>query len=94
MVEEVSGLLKRGVKADRLRLLGMEYREITDYLAGVKTYDTMVEDLRHQIHLLAKRQETYFRGMEKRGVPVHWLRKGDGAEAILKVLSMMGLSFA
>jgi tRNA dimethylallyltransferase len=84
MVEEVEGLLGSGVAPDRLRLLGMEYREITSYLAGEKTRERMIEDLRHEIHMLAKRQETYFRGMEKRGVPVTWLEPGQGAEFILE----------
>jgi tRNA dimethylallyltransferase len=86
MVGEVEGLLKQGVKPERLRLLGMEYREITDFLQGAKEYATMVEDLRHEIHLLAKRQETYFRGMEKRGVPVRWIKKEEGLEAMLESL--------
>jgi tRNA dimethylallyltransferase len=79
----VRGLLEQGVPYERLRLLGMEYREIADYLQGGKEYATMVEGLRHEIHLLAKRQETYFRGMEKRGVPVHWISKEFGLETIL-----------
>lgn len=84
MIEEVEGLLGNGVAPDRLRLLGMEYREITAYLAGEKTRERMVEDLRHEIHMLAKRQETYFRGMERRGVPVTWLEPGQGAETVLE----------
>jgi tRNA dimethylallyltransferase len=92
MVEEVAGLMRDGVEASRLRLLGMEYREITDYLLGVKDQGKMVEDLRHEIHLLAKRQETYFRGMEKRGIPIHWLRQGEGTDIILETLARRGFS--
>ena len=84
MVEEVDGLLRRGVTPERMRVLGMEYREITDYLLGLKTRDAMLADLRHEIHMLAKRQETYFRGMERRGVPIAWLDPGQGADAILE----------
>ena len=83
LVGEVEGLISGGLGADRLRLLGMEYREVAAYLQGEKDYATMVENLRHEIHLLAKRQETYFRGMEKRGIPVRWLRKDEGVEAVL-----------
>ncbi len=90
MVEEVSNLIRQGVSVDRLRSLGMEYREITDFILGVKDYATMVKDLCHQIHLLAKRQETYFRGMERRGVPIHWLHRGDGVDTIHKVLHAHG----
>lgn len=84
MIEEVEGLIARGVSRERLRLLGMEYREISAYLAGEKTREAMVGDLRHEIHLLAKRQETYFRGMEKRGLPVLWLEPGQEARTILE----------
>lgn len=92
MIEEVAGLMRQGVAAERLRLLGMEYREITDYLTGLKDKVRMVEDLRHEIHLLAKRQETYFRGMERRGIPIRWLARGEGAETILQVLSDAGVN--
>jgi hypothetical protein len=44
----------------------------------------MVTDLLHEIHLLAKRQETYFRGMERRGLPIRWLTGNENAETILK----------
>lgn len=85
MVEEVEGLLARGVTRERMQVLGMEYREISDHLAGLKTRDQMVADLRHEIHLLAKRQETWFRGMERRGVPVRWLEPGQDAAAIREI---------
>lgn len=83
MVEEVEALLQRGLPPERLKLLGMEYREITAYLLGEKDRATMVRDLRHEIHLLAKRQETWFRGMERRGVPITWLEAGTGVDPIL-----------
>ncbi|MDQ3003711.1 MAG: tRNA (adenosine(37)-N6)-dimethylallyltransferase MiaA, partial [Fibrobacterota bacterium] len=72
MIEEVEDLLKRGVSEERMGVLGMEYREISEYLAGGKTREEMTRDLCHEIHLLAKRQETWFRGMERRGVPITW----------------------
>jgi tRNA dimethylallyltransferase len=84
MIEEVEGLLGRGVPAERLKLLGMEYREITCYLLGEKDRTTMARDLLHEIHLLAKRQETYFRGMERRGLPIRWLDPGEGLETLLR----------
>jgi tRNA dimethylallyltransferase len=85
MVEEVEGLLRRGVTRARLQVLGMEYREISDYLAGMKSREQMQADLRHEIHMLAKRQETWFRGMERRGVPVTWLEAGTAAERVLEL---------
>lgn len=89
LIEEVEGLLGRGIPPGRLKLLGMEYREITAYLLGEKTRGQMLEDLRHEIHLLAKRQETYFRGMERRGVPIRWLRAEDGPGALKEMLQAM-----
>jgi tRNA dimethylallyltransferase len=80
MVEEVRGLMRRGVTRERMQVLGMEYREISDHLAGLKSREAMEADLRHEIHLLAKRQETWFRGMERRGVPTTWLDLGDGTD--------------
>ncbi|MDB5103605.1 MAG: tRNA delta(2)-isopentenylpyrophosphate transferase [Fibrobacteres bacterium] len=85
MIGEVEGLLRRGVSPERMQVLGMEYREIADYLAGFKTRESMEADLRHEIHLLAKRQETYFRGMERRGVPMTWYDAGAGPETILEL---------
>jgi tRNA dimethylallyltransferase len=77
MVEEVRGLLRDGVPPDRLETLGMEYREIGAYLQGRRGYDEMVERLKTRIGQLAKRQMTYFRGMERRGVPVRWIAPED-----------------
>jgi tRNA dimethylallyltransferase len=90
MIEEVEGLLSRGVTRERMGLLGMEYREISEYLAGGKNRDQMTRDLCHEIHLLAKRQETWFRGMERRGVPITWLEPGQDAEAILGLWESKG----
>ncbi len=93
MVEEVRGLMRNGIGLERMRLLGMEYREIAEHLAGLRDYPSMVETLRHQIHLLAKRQETYFRGMARRGLTVYPLGAGDGAEQILSMLGKQNLTF-
>jgi tRNA dimethylallyltransferase len=77
MVEEVRDLLDQGVAPDRLRALGLEYRELTDHLVAGVPYDTMVERLRASIVRFAKRQRTWFRGMERRGVPITWIAPGD-----------------
>ena len=84
MVEEVQGLLDAGLSADRLKSFGMEYREITRFLLGEKSREAMVTDLKHEIHLLAKRQETYFRGMEKRGIPIRHLEPEQASDALLQ----------
>jgi len=52
---------------------GLEYRYISRYLLKKLTYDEMVRDLNTAIHQFAKRQMTYFRGMERRGIPIHWI---------------------
>ncbi len=77
MLEEVKTLLNRGIDRSRLDMLGMEFREIAAYLQGNKPYADMVSDLETEIHRLAKRQETYFKGMERRGIPITWLESAD-----------------
>ena len=70
LVDEVRRLLDAGLPPERLRRLGLEYREVGSCLAGEKTYEKMVSDLRHGIFRFARRQEIWFRGMERRGMPV------------------------
>jgi tRNA dimethylallyltransferase len=82
LVDEVRRLLNGGLPTARLRQLGLEYREVSAYLNGLKGYDEMVSDLRHGIHRFAKRQETWFRGMEKRGIPIAWIGPGESAAVI------------
>jgi tRNA dimethylallyltransferase len=82
MVEEVQGLLDRGLSPGRLSDLGLEYREITAYLLGEKTHQQMISDLEIAIGRFAKRQQTWFRGMERRGTPIHWIEAED-AESVL-----------
>jgi tRNA dimethylallyltransferase len=73
MVEEVETLIKQGVPTEKMEYYGLEYRYITEYLLEKVTYEEMVEKLNHAIHQFAKRQMTYFRGMERRGIPIHWI---------------------
>jgi len=73
MVDEVQRLIDRGLSRQRLEMLGMEYREIAAFVHGDKSYDQMVKDLKQAIRHLAKRQQTWFRGMERRGVPVRFV---------------------
>ncbi|MEJ2581366.1 MAG: tRNA (adenosine(37)-N6)-dimethylallyltransferase MiaA [Acidobacteriota bacterium] len=77
MVEEVQGLLDRGISLSRLEELGLEYREIGAYLSGQKTRVRMIADLEAAIGRFAKRQLTWFRGMERRGTPIRWLGPKD-----------------
>lgn len=73
MVEEVRGLLENGVKADDLMYYGLEYKYVTEYVIGRRTYDEMFRDLETAIHQFAKRQMTWFRGMERRGLKINWI---------------------
>ena len=73
MVDEVRGLLEKGVTAEQLMYYGLEYKYLTQYIIGELSYDDMVKGLEIAIHQFAKRQMTWFRGMEKRGVHIHWI---------------------
>ena len=85
MVEEVRSLLDHGIPAMRLMDLGMEYRYITMYCQDVIGYDDMKESLKVQIHRLAKRQMTWFRGMERRGLSLQWIERADRVDAFTRV---------
>ena len=73
MIDEVRGILDSGVTPEDLIYYGLEYKYITNYILGELTYDEMVTQLEIAIHQFAKRQMTWFRGMERRGIPIHWL---------------------
>lgn len=73
MVDEVRGLLARGISPEDLIYYGLEYKYITEYLIGRTNYDAMVKGLEIAIHQFAKRQMTWFRGMERRGFTIHWV---------------------
>lgn len=73
MVDEVRAILATGVKPDDLIYYGLEYKFLTLYIIGQLTYDEMVSQLEIAIHQFAKRQMTWFRGMERRGLHIHWL---------------------
>ena len=73
MVDEVRSLLDSGITPDQLIYYGLEYKYITLYLTGAMNYDEMVHGLEIAIHQFAKRQMTWFRGMEKRGVDIRWI---------------------
>ncbi|HDZ41529.1 MAG TPA: tRNA (adenosine(37)-N6)-dimethylallyltransferase MiaA [Bacteroidetes bacterium] len=73
MIEEVRGLLEGGVSPDDLVYYGLEYKYITYYLQGKISYDEMKQGLETAIHRFAKRQMTWFRGMERRGIKIQWI---------------------
>lgn len=84
MVEEVRGLLERGIKPEDLVYYGLEYKYVTMYLTGALDYDTMCQRLAVAIHQFAKRQMTWFRGMERRGLKIEWVRPDGSAVDIEK----------
>lgn len=73
MIDEVKGLLDRGIKPEDLIYYGLEYKYLTLYLTGELAYDDMVEQLNIAIHQFAKRQMTWFRKMERDGFDIKWL---------------------
>lgn len=73
MADEVRSLLDRGIKADDLIYYGLEYKYVTEYVIGRLSYDEMVRSLEIAIHQFAKRQMTWFRGMERRGFTINWI---------------------
>ncbi len=73
MVDEIRGLLDSGIPADNLIYYGLEYKFITEYVIGKTSYDEMFRRLEIAIHQFAKRQMTWFRGMERRGFTIHWI---------------------
>ncbi len=73
MVEEIRGILDKGVKAEDLIYYGLEYKYVTEYVIGKLSYEEMVRQLEIAIHQFAKRQMTWFRGMERRGATIHWI---------------------
>jgi len=77
MIDEVRSLQTSGVSWERLNYFGLEYRYIGLYLQGILDYQAMFETLNTKIHQFAKRQETWFRRMERNGRLIHWL---DGAD--------------
>ena len=73
MVEEVRRLLDSGIPAEDLIYYGLEYKYVTEYVIGAISFDEMFSRLEIAIHQFAKRQMTWFRGMERRGFHIHWV---------------------
>jgi tRNA dimethylallyltransferase len=73
MVDEVKNLIGMGINTETLIYYGLEYKVITLYLTGKISYQELVRDLEIAIHQFAKRQMTWFRGMERRGIKIHWI---------------------
>ena len=76
MVDEVRRLIEQGIQPDDLIYYGLEYKYLTLYVIGELTYEEMYRELEIAIHQFAKRQMTWFRGMERRGFTIHWMDAG------------------
>lgn len=79
MIDEVRSLLAEGIPADNLIYYGLEYKFLTLHVLGQLSYEEMYHQLEIAIHQFAKRQMTWFRGMERRGVCIHWI---DGTQPL------------
>lgn len=86
MLDEIRALLAEGIPADDLIYYGLEYKFLTQYIIGELSYDDMFRKLEIAIHQFAKRQMTWFRGMEKRGIPIYWLPEKWSMEEKLKAI--------
>ena len=73
MIEEVKGLIDSGIPQENLTYYGLEYKFVTEYVVGLISYEEMFTRLEIAIHQFAKRQMTWFRGMERRGFHIHWI---------------------
>jgi len=86
MIEEVKTLLNGGLKPEQLTFYGLEYKYLTLYIIGEISYDEMFSKLNTAIHQFAKRQMTWFRRMEKKGVKIHWI---DGEKSLEEKLAVI-----
>ena len=90
MLEEVQGIHESGITWERLEKLGLEYRFCSLYLQGkISSKDELFEKLFIAIRQFAKRQETWFRMMEKKGVKINWLNPGTKQERIAQALALI-----
>lgn len=90
MVDEIRQLLEKGIPAENLIYYGLEYKFITEYVIGKTSYEEMFRGLEIAIHQFAKRQMTWFRGMERRGFTIHWIDAWQPMEKkVEEILNLM-----
>lgn len=85
MIDEVKNLHASGIQWEKLDFFGLEYRYVGLYLRGILSYKDMFRTLNTRIHQFAKRQETWFRRMEKRGIEIRWIN-GDDYNSSKKII--------
>lgn len=90
MVDEIRQLLDRGIAPENLIYYGLEYKFVTEYVIGKTSYEEMFHQLEIAIHQFAKRQMTWFRGMERRGFTIHWIDALDPMDS--KVAQIMDIA--
>ena len=90
MIDEVKMLLEKGITPERMIKLGLEYRYCTMFLKNEMSYDEMTEKLKIEIHKFSKRQMTWLRGMERRGLTIHWIEGNDPVDAERIIESFLG----
>lgn len=90
LIDEVKLLLARGIAPDDLIYYGLEYKYVTEHVIGKTDYEEMYRQLEIAIHQFAKRQMTWFRGMERRGTHIHWIdAKLDNEEKVRQVMQLL-----
>lgn len=89
MIDEVRALLDEGISADDLIYYGLEYKFLTQHVLGELTYNEMFRQLEIAIHQFAKRQMTWFRGMERRGIKIQWLDATMRMEEKVKSIKLL-----
>jgi len=91
LIEEVQHLLDNGISPESLKMYGLEYKYVTMYLSEELSYGQMFAQLNTAIHQFAKRQMTWFRRMESKGIKIFWLDGEDGLKVNLqKALMYLG----
>ena len=90
MCDEIRSLIDGGVNPDDLIYYGLEYKFVTEYVVGKTSYEEMFRQLEIAIHQFAKRQMTWFRGMERRGYTIHWIDAAQPMdEKVEAIMSLM-----
>ena len=89
MIEEVKQLLNQGIAPEDLIYYGLEYKFDTEHIIGKLSYDEMVQQLEIAIHQFAKRQMTWFRGMERRGIKINWINASLPMEEKIEMIQTL-----
>jgi tRNA dimethylallyltransferase len=89
LVDEVRALLDKGISPEQLIYYGLEYKFVTLYITGALSFEEMVKGLETAIHQFAKRQMTWFRGMERRGLKINWIDASLSTEEKVEIIKKM-----